>query len=139
MASFTVRVELHDGGPHDYERLHVEMAQSGFARTIRADDGRFYHMPPGEYDFQHLSRTAADVHALAVAARERTGRAGNVLVTETVQRVFSLEPVAPSPVQNALAAIARQARLSPQPSNNALRDLDRLLGARPRSILDGLN
>ncbi len=50
MASFTTRVELHDGTYQDYETLHAAMEREGFSRLIRSDSGQWYHLPTAEYD-----------------------------------------------------------------------------------------
>jgi len=49
MASFITRVELHNANVQDYANLHGYMAQEGFTRTIRSDDGKLYQLPPAEY------------------------------------------------------------------------------------------
>lgn len=41
MASFTVRVELHDADEDDYATLHDAMEARGFARTIKGPDGKW--------------------------------------------------------------------------------------------------
>ena len=50
MASFTVRVELHQATWVDYETLHAAMAQKGFSRQIKGDDGKTYQLPLAEYN-----------------------------------------------------------------------------------------
>ena len=81
MASFTVRVELHDATRDDYTRLHERMRAQGFSVTIQGSDGALYKLPPAEYRYAG-SITAGDVRdkARAVASTVKTGSA--VFVTE---------------------------------------------------------
>jgi hypothetical protein len=94
MSNFTTRVELHHPvGVQDYETLHAAMEQAGFSRTIRGDNGVWYHMPYAEYDYSG-SASADQVRAAAVLAAGRTGRTFAVLVTESQRRAWQgLAPV----------------------------------------------
>lgn len=80
MASFTTRVELHDGKYDDYVRLHEAMQQKGFLRRIQADDG-WYELPWAEYNYVG-NETAERVRDAATAAARSTGKTFCVLVTE---------------------------------------------------------
>lgn len=46
---YITRVELHDADYLDYEILHTRMTNAGFNRTILANNGGCYHLPPAEY------------------------------------------------------------------------------------------
>jgi hypothetical protein len=39
MANYMARVELHQAGPEDYERLHASMQQRGYMREMTGEDG----------------------------------------------------------------------------------------------------
>ena len=52
MASFTVRIELHNANRENYEELHEQMATQGFKNTITSDSGASYYLPPAEYNFE---------------------------------------------------------------------------------------
>ena len=39
MANYMARVELHQAGPEDYERLHATMQQRGYVREMTGEDG----------------------------------------------------------------------------------------------------
>lgn len=85
MTKFTVRIELHD--TDDYEPLHEQMERREFLRTIEANDGSVYHLPPGEYN-QISDRTAREVRAAATAAIRATGKKGAILVTPSSGRYW---------------------------------------------------
>lgn len=94
MASFTVRVELHDADWDDYERLHSYMEKEGFARTIISDDGKTYQLPTAEYNLQNVNVTLADALEQAKRAATRTNKKFGVLVTESKGRTwYGLEQV----------------------------------------------
>jgi hypothetical protein len=93
MASFTVRVELHQANYQDYENLHAAMENSGFSRFITSDDGKVYHLPTAEYDRQ-ANLTIAQVLNQAKTAANSTGKSNAVLVTEAVGRMWNGLPVA---------------------------------------------
>lgn len=94
MASFTVRVELHDADWDDYEQLHGYMKKEGFARTIRSDDGITYHLPTAEYNLENVNLTGAAVLEKAKRAATKTGKKFGVLVTESNSRTwYGLEQV----------------------------------------------
>ena len=88
MPSFTVRVELHRADADDYERLHAEMEQERFKRTINSDDGVTYHLPTAEYNFSG-NVTRQQVLDKAKKAAERTKKGYAVLVTESAARTWS--------------------------------------------------
>lgn len=51
MAKFITRIELHNAGSDDYEKLHEEMEKEGFEKTITSSDGKEYSLPDGEYHY----------------------------------------------------------------------------------------
>lgn len=85
MASFTVRVELHQGSLVEYERLHLAMAKVGFLRSITSDDGTRYLLPTAEYNYEGIA-TVEQIVNMARGAVNMTGRAAGVLVTEALRR-----------------------------------------------------
>jgi hypothetical protein len=63
-----VRVELHAVNSEAlYERLHAEMANVGFSRTINSGDGKRYALPTGTY--------RSDTYYDESAARDAAARA----------------------------------------------------------------
>lgn len=88
MASFTVRVELHDADWDDYERLHSYMEKEGFKRTITSGDNRTYHLPTAEYNLQNVNVQRSDVLQTAKRAAAKTNKKFAVLVTESSGRTW---------------------------------------------------
>jgi hypothetical protein len=88
MATFTVRIELHDGQWSDYETLHAAMQRQGFSRLITSDQGQTYHLPWAEYDASG-NVTSAQVLAIAQNAAGATGKKHSILVTEVKSRAWS--------------------------------------------------
>jgi hypothetical protein len=89
MASFTVRVELHDAKTYqDYEILHEAMGEEGFNRTIEGSSGTTYELPTAEYVLNG-NLTIKQALARAKRAAKKTGKSFGVLVSETVRRMWS--------------------------------------------------
>lgn len=87
MASFTVRVELHNATRDDYEKLHGYMAKQGFKNAITSDAGTTYLLPPAEYNFEgSATRDQVLQGAKAAAALAKSSYA--VLVTEATGRTW---------------------------------------------------
>jgi hypothetical protein len=87
MASFTVRIELHQADWRNYETLHAAMEQRGFSRQIKADDGQIYQMPGAEYNGSG-NLTCIQVRDSARAAADTTGKQNSVFVTEAASRAW---------------------------------------------------
>jgi hypothetical protein len=87
MATFTVRVELHDATSKDYDKLHNEMEREGFSRTVTADSGTEYWLPSAEYD-RTGNLTRDEVRDSADRAAKKTGKKHAVLVTESEGRCW---------------------------------------------------
>ena len=81
MASFLVRVELHNATWDDYERLHSEMGNRGFSREVTGDNGQIYQLPTAEY-VTHSASGLENVRVLAAKAAHTTGRKYGVIVAE---------------------------------------------------------
>jgi hypothetical protein len=92
MASFTVRIELHQAEWRDYDTLHAAMEQRGFSRQITADDGQIYQMPWAEYNGSG-NFTSVQVRDIARVAAGTTGKQNSVLVTEAASRAWIGLPV----------------------------------------------
>ena len=89
MARFMTRVELHYA-PHDgddYAKLHEEMEERGFKRTISSSDAT-YHLPPAMY---HLEGDYGRDGVLQ-AAKDSAAAVGYALWTSTVRgrRTYSV-------------------------------------------------
>lgn len=78
MSFYITRVELHSATYQDYERLHTEMGQAGFSRTITDDKGVVYQMPTAEYTYTG-SESVEVVRNAAKRAADATGRTSIVL------------------------------------------------------------
>jgi hypothetical protein len=93
MASFIVRVELHNARYEDYLALHAAMAVRGFSRTILGSNGENYHLPTAEYDIT-TTATAEQVRQAADSAATTTGKAHGVLVAQYSSCLWSGLPKA---------------------------------------------
>ena len=82
MASFTVRVELHDATWIDYDELHKAMNLKAFSRTIVGSDGIRYKLPDAEY-YTTANMTKTQVLERARQAANTTGKSYGVFVTES--------------------------------------------------------
>jgi len=87
MASFTVRIVLHDADWDDYNRLYEEMGKEGFTDEISSDDGITYEMPDGEYNISG-TLIRSGVLAKAKSAASKTGRKYAVFVTQSSGRTW---------------------------------------------------
>jgi hypothetical protein len=81
MARYIARVELHAASYPNYEFLHVQMAQRGFARTIVGDNHTTYQLPIGTYVLCS-DTTLQDALSSAVAAANATLKSSAVIVAE---------------------------------------------------------
>jgi len=72
---FITRVELHGADEQDYLRLHVEMLDRRFFRTIRDESGVLHDLPTAMYFSQSEDLDAPGVEMLATEAAATTGRA----------------------------------------------------------------
>lgn len=79
MARVIARVELHFANESDYRTLHAAMEREGFARTVQASDGVWYHLPTGTY-VHHSAGSPADGSQRAARAAGATGRAYAIFV-----------------------------------------------------------
>lgn len=94
MASFTVRIVLHEADSKKYQELHEAMVQShSAAREIRAGDTS-YDLPDGEYIITS-GLNAKDLCAavLKTATSVKATPSPSVLVTEAKARSFFLRKV----------------------------------------------
>jgi len=82
MPNFIARVELHSASYADYENLHTYMAQRGYERTIRGDNGKTYHLPTGTYVCIGTSASAEVALEAAVAAANATGKTSSVIIAD---------------------------------------------------------
>lgn len=92
MARFTVRVELHGADEDDYDLLHERMERAGFSRQIEGGDGKLYHLPPAEYDFQGqetIEQVRTKAHEVARTVRQRPA----ILVTQGSRAWSGLDEV----------------------------------------------
>jgi len=87
MASFTIRVELHDANWQHYTNLANDLARSGVTDLITASDGVTYKMSPGEYNYEGNATIDNVLNAVRQAAN-RTGKANAVFVTEAAGRMW---------------------------------------------------
>lgn len=88
MATFTVRVVLHDADSSEYQNLYEAMDNENFSDTISSDDGIKYDMPDGEYTISG-SYTKNEILDKAKRAIKTTNVKGSVLVTQSNGRTWS--------------------------------------------------
>jgi len=94
MSSFTVRVELNNPGPGDYDDLHKKMAAAGFSKIIISNDGKKYHLPDAEYNYESESTSTEQVLDKAYAVAKAVQGSPRVLVTKSNGRMWQgLKPV----------------------------------------------
>lgn len=93
MPRFTVRVELHQAHESDYERLHEEMEDEGFRRTITDSKGVTFKLPTAEYNLEG-EFTTDQANERAAAAAQRTGKRFWILVTASNGRRWTGLPEA---------------------------------------------
>ena len=83
MAQYIVRVELHGATSEKaYESLHEAMANQGFSRTIRADDGNDYYLPTAMYSVSGEFSTGKVADAANDAA-DSTGYNSTILAVNS--------------------------------------------------------
>jgi hypothetical protein len=90
MASFTVRVELHDADATDYAMLDEGMKEEGFERWIIAPGGGKHRLPTGEYHINStLQLETIMEQALEAAYTAKPEPPPSIIVTEAVRRLCS--------------------------------------------------
>jgi hypothetical protein len=82
MANYIARVELHSATYEDYEELHDNMDQQGFARMIRGSDGKDYHLPTGTYVMRNSNVLRSDALDRAGNAAAQTGKKSSIIVAD---------------------------------------------------------
>lgn len=87
MASFTVRIVLHDANWDDYNNLYDEMSKEGFTDEISSGDGTTYEMPGGEYDISG-TLTRSDVLVKAKSAASKTSKKYAIFITQSSGRTW---------------------------------------------------
>jgi hypothetical protein len=87
MASFTVRVELHDADASDYAKLDETMKEEGFERWMVGTDGAKHRLPTGEYHIDSTLQleTIMD-HAGEAADSVKPDPPPAIVITEAVRR-----------------------------------------------------
>ena len=84
---FTIRVELHNS--EDYTKLHEEMEDEGFTRTIKLDtEPTTYHLPTAEYNKWGEDLTSEEVLESAKRAASQVTKNYSVLVTKAAERRY---------------------------------------------------
>ncbi|KUJ05468.1 hypothetical protein ACSMEB_20405 [Stenotrophomonas maltophilia] len=82
MASYTIRIELHEADWDDYVEMYQHLAAQGITDIISSDNGVSYKMPPAEYNYVG-SATRAQVLEMAKASAGKVVRSYAVFVTES--------------------------------------------------------
>ena len=88
MATFTVRIVLHDADSSEYSVLYEAMNDEEFSDIISSEDGIDYNMPDGEYTISG-NYTKSNILEKAKRAIKPTGVKGSVLVTHSNGRTWS--------------------------------------------------
>lgn len=88
MSRFTVRVELHNNQPDDYEELHEKMLSAGFVKTITGDtSGITYKLPDAEYNYSS-DESEEEVAHKANEIAKTVRRFPSILVTKSAGRYW---------------------------------------------------
>jgi hypothetical protein len=87
MAAFMVRVELHGADWEEYNELHVAMEREGFKRTILADNGVLYQLPPAEYRIEGYYRVE-EVLAMARRAANTINRLYAIIASQVGPQIW---------------------------------------------------
>ena len=91
MAFFTVRVELHEAGEADYQRLNAAMELAGYRRQVTSDDGVAFLLPNGEFDLVAKGNVSQVMeHAFKVATGVKSSPNPSILVTQASFRAWNL-------------------------------------------------
>lgn len=92
MATFTIRVELHDATRQNYIDMAADLARYGITDEVEASNGITYQMSPAEYNYVG-NASLENVLDTVRACANKTGRANAVFVTEAAGRMWSgLQP-----------------------------------------------
>lgn len=86
MARFTVRIELRDADPADYDDLYEKMILEKFSKFITSDGGKLYSLPNAEYNYSSDTKTTDDVRDLAYNIAKEVNSRPAVLVTKSDDR-----------------------------------------------------
>ena len=74
MASFTIRVELHDANWQHYVDMAKDLATKGITDVIAADNGTSYKMSPAEYSYVGNASADSVLEAVKAVQRARDAR-----------------------------------------------------------------
>ena len=85
MSSFTIRVLLHRAGSSDYASLAQRLRAIAVVDVIRAEDGTWYRLPPGEYNYEGEA-TSAQLMAAVTRVADAVKPPSAVLVTQAMRR-----------------------------------------------------
>lgn len=94
MKKFTTRIELHNvEGGDQYEKLHKEMENEGFSKTIKNENGTEYYLPNAEYNKEGDFERDVVLNS-AKKACNKVGEKYSILVTESNGRTwYNLEKI----------------------------------------------
>jgi len=93
MASFTIRVELHDANWQHYVDMAMDLTSKGITDVITADNGTRYRMSPAEYNYEGNATIDAVLEAVKESAA-KTGKHHAVFVSEATRRKWiGLQPL----------------------------------------------
>ncbi|GIK33936.1 MAG: hypothetical protein AMXMBFR59_42260 [Rhodanobacteraceae bacterium] len=87
MASFTIRVELHDANWQHYIDMARDLATKGITDVIAAGNGTHYKLSPAEYNFVGNATADGVLEAVKTSAA-KTGKRYAVMVTESTRRTW---------------------------------------------------
>lgn len=93
MVNYIIRVGFDEPDADTYHRLAVELAKYNIAGAIKADDGKGYQLPPGEFCYsgvEPINEVRDAIHRFAQTIKSGS----SVLVTEaTIVSWSGLKPV----------------------------------------------
>lgn len=88
MINYIVRVAYAEAQPETYDKLNAELAKYHIAGAIKADDGKGYFLPQGEYCYsgnETINEVRDAIHRLAATVQPEP----SVLVVEVTTLAWS--------------------------------------------------
>jgi hypothetical protein len=87
MASFTIRVELHNASRGDYETLYRHLAEYNITDTLVCESGTRHKLPTAEYNYEGAATYWQVLETIKWCAA-KTARPYSILVTEASNRAW---------------------------------------------------
>lgn len=88
MVNYIIRVAYAEAQPDTFDKLNAELAKYNIAGAIKADDGKGYFLPQGEYCYsgeEPINEVRDAIHRLAASVQQEP----LVLVVEVTTLAWS--------------------------------------------------